>query len=388
LFLICLASACWALSFGLGSQVISHWLRANGHSDGSIGLNHATYYLGLALASVLVPALMRRWGAACAAVGLIVTGVSLGLFPWAGSLAGLFGLRLVNGAAAGLSLIPLETLISRASAPEQRTRNFGFYAVALTLTGAVGIWAGLHLYRPGGTLAFYLGSAFPLAAGLMLLAWLPRSIPEAAAAAPVAVDLERHFLSFGTGWSQGFLEGGMLAFLSFFLISLGMSADAAGALMGVVMAGVILFQIPVSWLADRLGKVPVLLGCYAVVIFGLVAVPMCGTMPALALCLFAFGACSGALYPLGLSLLGEGVPESGLARLYAWYMAVECIGSQMGAAAMGKARDWWGEKAMFAAGLAAVVLVLLAWLALRALTRQGAGNDLASSPATSSREAA
>jgi MFS family permease len=371
LLLLCLTSAGWAFSFGVGTQVVSHWLKAQGASDSLIGLNHSTYYLGVALASLFVPWMMKRAGRACAPAGMILSSVTLGLFPWAGTPAGWFAMRLLNGAAAGMSLIPLETLISAESPPGQKARNFSFYSVALAMGGALGIWAGLSFHSQGGIGGFLLGSIAPLVAGLALCRWLPPTTPMTAAGAREELNFQRHFLSYGTGWSQGFLEGGMLAFLSFFLMSLGMSAGAAGTLMGVTMVGVILFQVPVSWLADRLGRMPVLLGCYAVVLTALIVLPLSGRSAWLAVWLFLFGACSGAFYPLGLALLGEGVREERLPRLFAWYMAMECFGSQMGAAFMGKARDWWGEPAMFAAGFAAVAGVLLAWLGLRmAATRR------------------
>jgi len=364
--LICVATAGWAFSFGLGTQVVSHWLKAQHVSDGTIGLNHSTYYLGLALASLFVPCLMRCWGTACAPAGMILSSVTLALFPWGGSPTAWFLMRLLNGAAAGMSLIPLETLISTTAPAEQKTRNFGFYSIALTIGGAVGIWTGLHFHTGGETGTFLLGGIAPLVAGLALCGRLPASATtDHAATAREPPDFQRNFLSYGTGWSQGFLEGGMLAFLSFFLMSLGMPAGAAGGLMGVTMVGVILFQVPVSWLADRFGRMPVLLGCYAVVLTGLVALPLCGPTPWLAMWLFLLGACSGAFYPLGLALLGEDCAEERLPRLFAWYMAMECFGSQLGAGLMGKARDWWGEEAMFAVGFAAVATVLLAWLVLR-----------------------
>jgi MFS family permease len=184
----------------------------------------------------------------------------------------------------------------------------------------------------------------------------------------------------------------MIAFLSLYLMShqggLGLSADAAGGLMAVLMVGVILFQVPVSWLADRLGKVRVLIGCYSVVVVALIALPWCLPSIWLGMCLFLFGACSGGLYPLGLSLLGEGMADHSLPRLYAWYMAMECFGSQLGAAAMGQGRDWWGESAMFGVGLAAILAVLLAWVALRSMHKR---RQQAATPApseTSPREAA
>jgi len=133
----------------------------------------------------------------------------------------------------------------------------------------------------------------------------------------------------------------------------------------VTMIGVIVFQVPVSWLADRCGKTPTLLACYAVVVLGLATIPWVHGAVWLAVVLFLFGACTGAMYPLGLSLLSDRMPANALARAYAWYLAIECVGSQLGAAAMGKARDLWGETSMFAVGLAAVLGVVVVWLVLR-----------------------
>jgi predicted MFS family arabinose efflux permease len=73
------------------------------------------------------------------------------------------------------------------------------------------------------------------------------------------------------------------------------------------------------------------------------------------------------MYPLGLSLLGDGLAPGILARAYTWYLAMECIGSQVGAAAMGRARDLWGEAAMFIVGAVALVAVLLTWAGSRLL---------------------
>jgi hypothetical protein len=56
-----------------------------------------------------------------------------------------------------------------------------------------------------------------------------------------------------------------------------------------------------------------------------------------------------------------------LARGYALYMAIECVGSLTGAPAMGAARDLWGDGAMFPVGAAVVGLVVLVWFGLRYL---------------------
>src|SRR5207253_3061566 len=88
LAVICLATAGWAFTFGVATQAVTLWMDDAGLSDTVIGLNTGTYYLGIALAAPLTPWLMRRFGVGCAAVGMILSGVTIGLFPWTGSVAG------------------------------------------------------------------------------------------------------------------------------------------------------------------------------------------------------------------------------------------------------------------------------------------------------------
>jgi MFS family permease len=366
LAVVCLACGVWAMSFGLGSQVISHRLKHEGYSDTAIGLNHTLHYVGLAVGSLLAPRLVRRWGRRCPILGMLLSAGTLAGFPLGGNLAGYGLLRLLNGVAGALTVIPLETALGRGGHPDTRSRSFACYGVALTLGGAIGIWMGLYAYVPGGWAVFLLGGALPVAGAALLALWfvLPHT-KEDAAATNAAVPWRGNVLSFGTAWCQGFLEGGMLAFLSLYLLSLGMTAEAAGGLVGLSMVGVIVFQLPLSWLADCFGRVRVLLGCYAVVALALWWVPRSEAPLALALGLFALGACAGAMYPLGLSLLSANVADAALPRAYAWYLAMECVGSQLGAAVMGQGRDWWGEASMFAVGLAAVGLVLAIWAVVR-----------------------
>jgi MFS family permease len=381
LALICACTAAWAFNFGLATQLTSLWLKDRGYTNADIGLNQGFYYLGLAVVVALVPALMRRWGTWCSVAGMALSALSTALFPCAGTLAGCYALRFLGGAAGAMSLIPLETYISRDARPEHRARNFGCYALALTLGGGLGIGLGPNLFEPGDRLPFGLAGAVVLLAALAFLGYRPgpsTPAPEAGSRRRPG-NAARMMLSYGTAWSQGFLEGGMLAFLSLYLLSLGLSAESAGVMLGASMVGILLFQVPVSWLGDRLGPTPVLLACYGAVLAGLAVLPWCAPGLWLALWLFVLGGCSGAFYPLGLALLGDRDSETGLARAYAWYMVLEAVGSQLGPPLMGLARDWWGEGAMFAVGEAAVALVLLVWLAVRLASRRRAAPAAAAS---------
>jgi MFS family permease len=364
LILICGCTAAWAFNFGLATQLTSLWLNDLGHSDTVIGLNQGLYYFGLAAVVLLVPRMMRRWSLRCTVAGLALSGISTILFPYAPSLAVCYVLRMLGGVAAAMTLIPLETFIGRDAPPEHRSRNFGCYAVALTLGGGVGIGLGPNFFASLAVWPFWLAGLTVLVAALAFVRYRPTpSAPLEQAAERPSLPPARVFLSYGTAWSQGFLEGGMLAFLSLYLLSLGLSKESTGLMLGASMVGILLFQVPVSWLGDLLGRTGVLLACYGVVAAGLWILPWLAPGMWLVVWLFLLGGCSGSFYPLGMALLGNQDTEARVAKAYAWYMILESVGSQMGPPLMGMARDRWGEPAMFVIGEIAVMAVLCAWIA-------------------------
>jgi MFS family permease len=360
--MLCLASAGWAFSFGLGAPLASLWLRDAGHDARIIGLNTSVYYLGIALAALAVPWLMRRASRACVVTGIVTDALVTALFPWTESLPIWFAFRLVGGIGTALSLIPVETLINQSAAPERRAREFGCYAVSVALGVALGSLVGLPLYPLAPRLTFALGGLVTLAAAL--IAWLgwPREharLEETAGEGPLS--LRANTLSYGTAWVQGFLEGGLMTFLSIYLLGLGYTEGGVSLLVGGLFAGVILCQVPIAWLADRLGRFRVLLGCHVLLLASLLGMRCCTGAMILSVWLFVLGICCGALYPLGLALLGDRVPSSGMARANACYLASNCLGSLSGPVLFGLTIDLYGQPSQFILGLISVLAALSLW---------------------------
>jgi MFS family permease len=372
LLMLCLASAGWAFSFGLGANLAPLWLRQAGYDERVIGLNTSAYYFGVAAASLFVPWLMRRGCRGCVVAGMLTDAFTTALFPWCHGSAAWLLLRLLCGAGTALSLIPMETLVNQNAPPGRRARDFGFYAVSVALGIALGNFLGLQLYPLAPYLAFALGGLVTLAATALVWWRMP---PYQAHDGPGKVAGPVPFgpatlLGLGTAWAQGFLEGWSLTFLSIYLLNLGFHEADASFLVGGLFLGVVLAQLPVAWLADRLGRLRVLLACHAVVLLGLACVSFCRGPLGLAAWLFVLGATCGALYPLGLALLGERVPASGLARANSWYLASNCAGSLSGPAVVGQVIYFFGLRAQFAAGAAALLAVLAVWAAWAAARRR------------------
>jgi MFS family permease len=359
LAVLCLASAAWAFTFGLGAPLASLWLKDAGLDNKLTGLNTSVYYLGIALAAPLVPGLMRRGCRHCMVAGMVLDGVTVSIFPWVGGLAWWFGLRFLCGVGTALCLIPMETQVNRDAPRERRARDFGFYATSVALGIGLGPLVGLPFYRESPRLAFAFGGLVTIAGVLLLCAWLPpASTTEPEQAGTSTLSWTESLFGLGTAWAQGFLEGGMVTFLSIYLLALGYGETAVSGLFASMFLGVILFQLPVAWLADRLGRLRLLVSCHAMVLLGLAALAWHTGPAGLAVWLFVVGACCAALYPLGLALLGERIAPAALASANAWYLASNCAGSLTGPILIGLAMDVFGSRAMFAAAAAAVLMAL------------------------------
>jgi MFS family permease len=361
LVVICAGGALWGANFGAGAPTASLWLRDHGSGDTIIGVNTAVYYLGIAVTAPFVPRLMRRTGRSCIILGMILSGITVALFPWGGGLAGWFALRFLNGVAGAMSLVPMETEINHGASPEHRSRNFGLYAVSMALGIAVGTGLGLQFYTTAPFLVFALAGVPALAAGGLICACPGAFVPppQETGRCP-ELALRRNVLSFGSAWGQGFLEGGMVGHLAVYLLFLGMSEGATSWVVSGIMIGIIVFQVPVAWLADRFGRTGALLACYAATLLALAVMPFCGPSVWLVSALLVAGACSTAFYPLGVTLLGERLPPSALARGNARFLTFNCLGSLIGPAVAGGAMDLFGKSALFVAGQGAIVLVLAA----------------------------
>jgi MFS family permease len=339
-----------------------------GVSKTLIGLNTSTYYLGVALAAPFVPCLMRRSARGCVVAGMVIDGLTTAVFPWTESLGGWFLLRLLGGVASALSLIPMETLVNHNAARGRRARDFGLYAFSVAAGIGLGATCGLSLFPLAPRLTFLLGGLVTLAALAALRFEMPwGNTAEAEQHAERSAALGDSVLSFGTAWVQGFLEGGMMTFLSLYLLTLGYREGEVGWLLGGLFLGVMIAQLPLAEFADRLGRLRVLLACHALLLAGLVFLPFCAGPLAVGVWLFLLGAACGALYPLGLAVLGERTPQGALAKANAWYLASNCVGSLTGPVVLGLAIDGFGRFAQFAASAVSVLVVLALW-AIRRLT--------------------
>src|SRR5260370_42400208 len=93
LAVLCLASAGWAFSFGIGATLAAPLLAEAGYDKTTIVLNTSTSYLGVSVASTALPWLPRAPGRTFVVAGMVIDAATVALFPWAGGPLGWFSLR-------------------------------------------------------------------------------------------------------------------------------------------------------------------------------------------------------------------------------------------------------------------------------------------------------
>ncbi len=359
LVFLCLCCSCWAFGFGLECPLASRWLQDRGRSSTFIGLNTSAHFLGVLSAGLIAPVFMLRSMRGCILAGLALAGAGIAAFPLADTPLTWFLFRFLAGAGGAFTMVGLETLINLNASPERRAGDFAFYACSVGVGFAFGSSIGLHLFSVDPATSFLVGGVVTLSA-IPLLPLLP-SFPRLPERRDAAERLRAPFLSFASAWAQGFLEAGMLALLPLYLRSVGMADGAAGTLLGVVLIGVLICQLPIGWLADRCGREQVLIACFLVVGLSLLAAPYAGKDVWLPFWLIVIGGCSGAFYPLGLALLGERLPAKQLPQANSWFIAMNCLGSLICPLMSGPPMEQFGPQAMFWTPQAVIACMLLAW---------------------------
>ena len=288
-----------------------------------------------------------------------------GLLSLVRMVARLVCLRGLNGVAGAFVSGAPGNLYQQAILRRGKSANFGIYAFCIALGMALGTFVGMAYYSSHPKTGFLAGSLTPVLGAAVVLAWQPTfaaSTENGRRRAPFSMF--RNFLSFGSTWSQGFLEGGMVGLLPLYLLHVGLSETTASCLMSGLMIGVILAHCPWPGWQTALAAPGILAACNIIALLGLVGLLFQPGTAWLAIFLFVVGACSGAFYPLGLALLGDRIPPSALACANGRYLAINSLGSLVGPAVAGAAMDRFGRVALFITGATAVAAMFAAWLAL------------------------
>jgi MFS family permease len=336
------------LVYGITFPLLALVLDSQGVSKTLIGLSTIAQAAAVLLIAPWAPGLLRRFApstlmqivSVCLSVLFIIAGLFPNVWFW-------FPLRFVIGALTAMLWILSETLINDLAEDRWRGRIIGLYAAV----GAAGFAMGpllLILTGSEGMLPFYSTSALILLAGIPLFfvthKWIGHEEKK-------TDGLWKIFLLAPTIMLINVVYAAsaesMLTFFPIFGISLGLSENFALGLMTIMGIGAMILTLPISWLADHVDRMGLLVACIMLTMLGLFFMPQLIQQPLVAgVYAFLFGGVEGMIYVLGVILVGERFKGGTLAAATTMFTACWGAGTVVGPLLVGVGMDRYGVNYM------------------------------------------
>ena len=359
-----LCTLAFATSFA-GSLVI-HASAIAAHARGVapmlIGLGTAAQALGIVVAAPIAVLLLRRLGSAQVVVGALCVAASalaLALASTASDIAQESAARFVFALGTGSAVTVSEYVLTARAPAGRRSLLIAVYATCFAGGAAVGPIA----------VSWVDGSAPILAiAGLVLAAFLVlfwgdfRSRVEDRSSAGLGTVFRLAPVAFTAALVYGFLDSGFLGSVASLALGYGYSGSDAAQIASAGLFGVLLLQIPLGFVADRVTPKRFLPACALITVLLLLILPSCaGTKLGLCVSLFILGGMIDVFYTVGLAALSSEVPSRHLAAANGGVVALCGAGEIFGPVAAGSGLELGGTPALvfiFATAMAAYYLAM------------------------------
>lgn len=357
------------LVYGISFPLLALILDGQGVSKTLIGMSTMSQAAAILVIAPFAARLIRHFAPArlmqSVSVTLAVLFILAGLFPnvwfW-------FPLRFVIGALNAMLWIASEALINELAEERWRGRVVGLYSSV----GAAGFALGpLLLIGTGseGMLPFYSTSILILSASAPL--FVARDYRLAPSGEEKEGSLLGVFLLAPTIMLANVVYAAtaesMFTFFPLYGLHMGISENFALWLMTMLGVGSMVLILPMSWLADHVNRMGLLVVCIVLTMLGLLIMPHVLLYPLGAqLFAFLFGGVEGMIYALGVMLIGERFRGSRLATASAAFTACWAAGTVIGPLVVGVGMDQLGVDQMtiviFAFFLVYLPLPALAWI--------------------------
>ncbi len=359
-----------AVSLSLSIPLVSLSLERREIGSDIIGLMGSLPALAFLLASPIIPRLTHiigtgamLWGALALCTGSIMAlAISDNLIFW-------FLLRFLIGAAMATLFLISETWLNQIAEEKTRGRTVAIYISFMASGFATGPVL-INIIGSEGRLPFVIAGLIIAIAGLFFL--------YSRGTFPVLSGKSRFSLfSFmktapmicGAALLVAFFDGSVLTLLPVYGVKNQMTAELAVLMSSVLLAGNILLQFPIGWLADRWGQAPVILCCGLIGLIGALLLPIVIGFPYfLWPMLVIWGGAVVGTYTIALVIMGKSFKGPDLITANAAAGVLWGVGSLIGPFSAGVAMEVYEPHGMpmIFATICLLFLLLVLWQRYRA----------------------
>lgn len=356
----------FSISFGGLVPWMALDMEDRGISAALIGLVAAAHPLGVLLMAPFTQRIVHRFGCGNAMIGSTIVAV-VALLPLASwnSVYAWLGLRFIGGLSGSIPWVVTETWINIAATDRNRGRAVALYTAIMAAgfaTGPIALqWADMLGVSP---LPWFIGLQLISLVIIIPLRRLAPVLEHNGGAGLVGVFCALPAL-LSAAFLSGALDSTFFSFLAIWGQRVGLHEHFALTLLSIFIAGNVLLQFPIGWLADLWGPRPVLLGCGIaciaaplLVLAGLPAVPIL-----LGIVAFLWGGCAWGTYSVALVAMGRRFTGGALVVINAAFVMAYTFANIVMPPVAGFAMEgiWDPHAVMVVALLVAAGFTLLIW---------------------------
>lgn len=340
----------FGITVGLTLPLLALVLERQGYSEGMIGVSATAQFLGIMAFAPLAPRAIKKFGLVRLMAGCLLTcAACLALLPVFKMYSAWLIIRLLFGGAEGLLLVSGETWINQAIDDHVRGRVTAVYGTFLAGGFGVGPLI-ITIVGIDGATPFMLGAILVLAAlGPLAFGRIAAPRIDGAPKHAVLVIMGMIPIAAAAALLFGLLDGGLIALLAVYGLTIGFDTAGAAQLVTILMVGAIFLQVPIGWIADWTDRVGVLIGCGLSTAILLSVAPFVADGLVLSVLLFGLGGLMGSFWLLSMALLGDRFRDGDLAAGNVGLTLAYGVGSVSGPAIGGFAMEMWSPYGLMAA---------------------------------------
>ena len=317
------------ISLGLFNPFISTLMKQNGLNDIVIGANSTLYFFIIAIITPSVPNGLRKVGLRRIMIlGFLLMGISAPIFPLTTNLFIWFIVRALMGLACCLYLISGQTAINYFCNNRNRAIVNGLYALAFSLGFGLGPVMGAAVYNLSPEITFLLGSGLILSGIIVVYFGLPEK--KVKFQKPRLRIINKLKLPLQGSFTYGFSVATLVSLYPLYLLEQNYSVDRIGYIFGLFILGGLISTVPVTHLADRMGKIKVLSGSVIVVIISVIGLSLLENPQITPFLAFISGIGMSPIFPLSLALIGSKVRVEELSSGSALFTSIYSAGCTAG----------------------------------------------------------
>ncbi|SKB13841.1 Major facilitator superfamily MFS_1 [Planktothrix sp. PCC 11201] len=356
-----LLSLLFGIALGLFHPLMSTFMKQQQVNQIWIGINSTVYFLAIALATPLANQLLRLRGIRpVLLLGLWLMGLSSSSFPFTSELFLWHIIRVLMGFGVCFFLIGGQTALNHFSHKTNRVRVSGIYFMALGLGCIIGTNLGLHFYKISPQLAFLIGGIIVLTSFAIVWCYFQEKLTLETSSSTLLLPLLKQLkFPIHCAFGYGMAEATLITLYPVFLLDQNYSVEQMGFTLSIFGLGSLLSTVPVTNLADSLGKIKVLSACIFVSILTSLGLNLIDNYGLILMFSMLAGASIGPVYPICLALIGEQVISKDLSAGIALFTTTYSLGNAAGPILSSLMMEMLGNRFIFSAFIPLYIFLLL-----------------------------